>query len=155
MISFPCFSKELKIGYVDIFKIFNEYEKTKDYDKKLEKEKEDIEKKLDVKKEEIKKSQDKLSLLKEGKKSKEEEKLKTKVTEYRELERKALTDIKKDRDEKMKEIIEDINKVVEEHAKKNKFNLIVNQNAILYGDKAMDITAEILKISNQKYSKGK
>ena len=29
-------AKDLKIGYVDIFKIFNEYEKTKEYDKILE-----------------------------------------------------------------------------------------------------------------------
>ena len=56
--SFTSFSKELKIGYVDIFKVFNEYEKTKDYDKKLEQRREAAEEKLDAKKKAIKKMPD-------------------------------------------------------------------------------------------------
>lgn len=147
------FCKDLKIGYVDIFKIFNEYKKTEDYDKKLEKKKNEAEKKLDEKKETIKKIQGKLSLLKDKEREKEEQKISKEVESYRELERKAFVDIKKERDEKMKEIVEDINKIVEEYAKKHGYDLIVNENAILYGDKVMDITTDILKISNQKYKK--
>ncbi|MCK4519710.1 MAG: OmpH family outer membrane protein [Candidatus Omnitrophica bacterium] len=149
--SFPCFSKDLKIGYVDIFKVFNDYEKTKDYDKKLEKKKNDVEKNLEAKKTVIEKLQNKMSLLKEDKKAKEEEKLKKEIQEYREVEREAFTDIKKERDEKMKNIVEDIDKIIEDYAKKNDFDLVVNSNAILYGAKTMDITSQILKISNKKY----
>jgi len=146
-----CFSKELKIGYVNVFKVFNEYAKTKEYDEKLEKNKKEAEKKLEAKKEAIEKLQNKLSLLKEKERSSEEEKMKKEITEYRETERKALIDIKKERDEKMKEIIEDINKVVEDYAKKNKFDLIVNESSVLYGDKAMDITSDIMKLANKQY----
>lgn len=146
-----CFSKELKIGYVNIFKVFNEYGKTKDYDLKLEQNKKEIEKKLETKKETIEKIQNKLSLLKDSEKAKEEEKMKKEVNDYRDAERKALIDIKKERDEKMKEIIEDINKVIEDYAKKNKFDLIVNESAVLYGDKAMDITTDIMNLSNKGY----
>ncbi len=77
--SSTCFSKDLKIGYVDIFKVFNDYEKTKDYDKKLEKKKNDVEKNLEAKKTVIEKLQNKMSLLKEDKKAKEEEKLKKEI----------------------------------------------------------------------------
>jgi outer membrane protein len=146
-------AKDLKIGYVDIFKVFNDYKKTIDYDKTLEGKKEDAEKKLDAKKETIKKIKDKLSLLKEGEKAKEEAKMRKEAEEYQELQRKIFIDIKKERDEKMQEIIEDINKIVEEYAKKNKFDMVINQNAILYGDRVMDITDEILKISNQQYKR--
>ncbi len=149
--SSTCFSKDLKIGYVDIFKVFNDYEKTKDYDKKLEKKKNDVEKNLEAKKTVIEKLQNKMSLLKENKKAKEEEKLKKEIQEYREVEREAFTDIKKERDEKMKNIVEDIDKIIEDYAKKNDFDLVVNSNAILYGAKTMDITSQILKISNKKY----
>ena len=151
--SFALQAKELKIGYVDIFKVFNDYKKTIDYDKTLEVKKEDAEKKLDAKKETIKKIKDKLSLLKEGEKAKEEEKMRKEADEYQELQRKIFIDIKKERDEKMQEIIEDINKIVEDYAKKNKFDIVINENAILYGNKVMDITDEILKISNQQYKK--
>lgn len=150
---FKSFAAEIKVGYVDIFEIFNEYEKTKEYDKNLEKRKKALEKKLEVKKSDIEKIQNKLSLLKEGEKGKEEGKIAKKIEEYRELEREAFTDIKKERDEKMKEIIEDINKVIRSYAKKNKFSLVINENSVLYGDKVMDITSEILRISNKKHGK--
>lgn len=149
--SFPCFSENLKIGYVDIFKVFNEYGKTKEYDKKLEEKKSNVEKTLEEKKVIIEKLQNQMSLLKEDKKAKEEEKLKKEIQAYRELEREAFTDIKKERDEKMKSIVEDIDKVVDDYAKENGFDLVVNSNAILYGAKTMDITSQILSISNKKY----
>jgi outer membrane protein len=151
--SLNCFGKELKIGYVDIFKVFNEYEKTKDYDKMLEEKKEKEEKKLDKKKEEIEKLQDKLALLKKEEQDKQRVAIAQAVKEYRQLEREILTDLKKERDEKMKEIIDDINKVIKEYAKKEGFDLIINENAILYGEEVMDITSEILRIVNQRYKK--
>ena len=51
----------------------------------------------------------------------------------------------------MKEIFEDISKIVEEYANKNGYSLIFDQPAVLYGSKNMDVTSEILKIANQKY----
>lgn len=151
--SFIGFAKDLKIGYVDIFKVFNDYEKTKDYDKNLETNKKVAEDKLEKKREVIEKLQSKLSLLKEDEKAKEEEKLSKEVQEYRDLEREAFTDIKKERDDKMKDIVEDIDKIVKDYAKDNGFDLVVNSNSVLYGVKAMDITDEVLKISNKKYKK--
>ena len=152
-LSFTCFAKDLKIGYVDIFKVFNDYDKTKSYDTKLEAKKKAAEKKLEAKKILIEKMQQKLSVLKESQKKAEEEKIRKEVEAYQELNREAFVDIKRERDEKMKEIIEDINAVIKEYAKKNSFDLVINQSSILYGDKLMDVTSEILKISNQKYKK--
>ena len=151
--SSTCFSKDLKIGYVDIFKVFNDYEKTKEYDKKLEKKKNAAEKKLEEKKVTIEKLQNKMSLLKEEERAKKEEELSEEVKEYRALEREVFTDIKKERDEKMKDIVEDIDKIVKDYAKKNGFDLVVNSNAVLYGAKSLDVTSQILKISNDKYKK--
>lgn len=157
MVSFSstCFSKDLKIGYVDIFKVFNDYEKTKEYDEKLEVRKTAAEEKLEVKKEIIEKLQNKLGLLKDSQKVKEEAKLEKEINEYRDLEREVFTDIKKERDDKMKDIIEDINIIIKDYAKKNGFDLILNANTVLYGSKSMDITDQILKISNKNYKKKK
>jgi len=152
-LSFSCFAKDLKIGYVDIFKVFNDYDKTKGYDTKLEAKKKAAEKKLEAKKVLIEKMQQKLSVLKESQKKAEEEKIRKEVQAYQELNREAFVDIKRERDEKMKEIIDDINAVIKEYAKKNGFDLVINQSSILYGDTGMDVTSEILKISNQKYKK--
>ena len=148
-----CSGEDLKIGYVDIFQIFNEYDKTKDYDKVLEGERDKKEAELEKKKEEIKKMQDKLSLLKETEQDKERDKITQAATEYRDLEREALLDLKKKRDDKMKEIVEDINKVIEVYAQKSEFDLILNKSAVLYGEGGADVTDQILKIVNAKYKK--
>lgn len=145
------FAKELKIGYVDIFEVFNEYKKTKEYDKVLEREKGKEEKKLEKKKGEIEKLQSKLSLLNEDQQLKERGKLEDAVRDYRETERSAFIDLRKQRDEKMKEIIEDIDAVVQDYAKKNKFDLVINENAVLFGSNAFDITKQILKEVNSRY----
>jgi Skp family chaperone for outer membrane proteins len=48
----------------------------------------------------------------------------------------------------MKEIIQDIDKTISDYARKNNFDIILHGSAILYGDKGMDVTAEILKAVN-------
>ncbi len=147
-------AKELKIGYVDFLKVYNEYNKTKDYEKALEEKKEEKDKELKKKIEEIEKLQNKIQLLKEKEREKEKEDLDKAVKEYRELERKIVVDLRKERDEKMKEILQDIEKVIKEYAQKNNFDLILNENIILYStDKIMDITLEIMSLINNNYKK--
>jgi outer membrane protein len=148
-----CVAQDLKIGYVDILKVFNEYKKTKDYDDMLEKRKNIKEKELEKKKEEIKRRQEKLDLLKDEEQKKEREEIAKIAGEYREMERQYILDLRKERDEKMKEIIKDINKVVENYANKKDFDLILNKAAVLYGKKDIDLTDIILKIVNQRYKK--
>lgn len=147
------FCQELKMGYVDIFKIFNEYEKTKKYDSVLEERRGIKEKELELKKDEIKKMQDRMEILKDEEQKKEREKIVKIVGEYREKERQFVIDLKRDRDEKMREIIEDINKVIDDYAAKKNFDLIFNKGAILYGKKGMDLTEIILKKVDQKHKK--
>jgi len=147
------FTQELKIGYVDILKVFNEYQKTENYDKTLEKQKEEKESQLEKEKEAIKKMQEKLDLIKEKDQEKEKEKIIKAATAYREKERQFVLDLKKERDEKMKEIIDDINRVVDEYAQKEKYDLILNKGAVLSGKKGFDLTDVILKIVNQRFKK--
>ena len=87
-------AEDLKIGYVDIFKVFNDYEKTKKYDTTLEAKKKEAEAKLEQKKTDLEQMQKKLGVLKEAEKQKEQEKLTKAVEEYREIERTAFIDIK-------------------------------------------------------------
>lgn len=149
------FAKELKIGCVDAIEVFNEYEKTKDYDKVLESKKTDKEKKLESKGAELEKLQNKISVLKKEEQVKEKGNLEKTQKEFLELKRQAFIDLKKDRDEKMQEIIEDINKVIKDYAIKNGYDLMLYKSAVVYNDKTFDVTAEILKLVNGKYTKKK
>lgn len=152
-LSFDGLSKDLKIGYVEFFKVFNDYYKTKEYDQALEATKAEREKGLDAKKEEIEKMQGELGLLKDEKQKAQQEKISQAIQDYRKLESEIFADLKKERDEKMKEIVEDIDKIVEGYAEKEKFDLILNEGAIIYGNKAIDLTSEIIKRVNEKQKK--
>ncbi len=148
-----CFAQDLKIGYVDVLKIFSDYKKTKKYDKELEKKGEAAKKKLEAKLEIVNGLKSKLSVVKEDEKDKEEANLVKEAKEYDQLLRKADFDIRKERDEKMREILEDIDKIIKDYSEKNGFDLVVDERAVLYGAKGMDITDEILKIANKKFRK--
>ncbi|MBU1122940.1 MAG: OmpH family outer membrane protein [Candidatus Omnitrophota bacterium] len=146
-------NSDIKIGYVNVFDVFDKYSKTKEYDDALETVKDKKEVTLNKKKDEIEKMQSKLSLLKPQEQEEKQAEVAAEIESYRNLEREIYIDLKKDRDEKMKEILEDINLVVKDYAKKNKFDLIINENAVLYGEKIMDISSDILKIMNERYKK--
>ncbi len=147
------YGKDLKVGYADIVKVFNDYQKTKDYEKILDekKKKKEEESKLEEKKNEIIKMQDKLELLKDKEKEQQKEKIKKAVNEYRDLEAQIYSDLKKESDEKMKEIIDDINNAISNYAKSKGFDLILNKSAILYGKEGIDVTESVLKKLNEGY----
>jgi outer membrane protein len=147
------FAKDLKIGYVNFFEVFNEYKKTKEYDDNLTKKQDDKEKQLKQKSDDIEKMQSKISLLKDKEKEKEQQKLDSTVKDFRQIYSQARVDLKKERDEKMKEIVEDIEKTIKEYAKKNNYDFILHGSAILYADKAVDVTEDILKAVNNAYKK--
>lgn len=147
------FSKDFKIGYVNVMEVFDKYDKTKSYDESLEKIKLEKEEVLKKKKEEIDQIQSKLNLLKEEEREKKQKELAAAIEEYKNSERDIYTDLKKVRDEKMSEILKDLNDVITEYAKKNKFDLVLNENAVLYGAETMTITSEISKFMNERYKK--
>jgi len=155
LMSVSAYSKELKIGYADIFKIFNEYTKTKDYEKSLEEKKKsrESESKIEDKKNAIVKMQDKLDLLKSKEKEQQKEKIKKAITEYRSIESRIYADLKKESDAKMKEIISDINVAVKNYAVNNNFDLIINKSAILYGKDGIDVTNSVLNKIEEEYKK--
>lgn len=142
------FSKTDKVMYVDLFKVFNEYKKTKEYDEQLEKRKEEKKESWEEKQEQIKEMQDKAKLLSKKEKENMQEKINEKRRKLLKEKRSDLLDLRKDRDEKMEEILQEIKGVIEDYARKNKFDMIVKKAAVVYGDDSLDKTDEILKIIN-------
>lgn len=142
----------MKVAYVDLSKVFDEYTKTKEYDKTLEEKHSAFEKEHNKKLQEIKDTNDKLSLLKDEEKSKMMEKIDADKAALLEFDRQKQTDLKKQRDEKIREILGEIEKTIKDYAVQEKYNLIFNDKVLAYADASMDITAPILKILNDKYA---
>ena len=146
---------EGKIAWVDLSRLFNGYEKTKLYDGDLEKDskafEEDRQKMID----QVRDGQNKLTLLKEDEKKKLQEDLDKQRAQLVEYDRQKRTDLLKRRDEKVREILLEIEKVVSDYAKKEGYTLVLNDRVLVYGDQGYNITDPILKTLNENYSKAK
>ncbi|MCM8833223.1 MAG: OmpH family outer membrane protein, partial [Candidatus Omnitrophica bacterium] len=103
---------------------------------------------------EIKKMQEdyekKKNMMKPEEQTKKENELKGKIQE---LSKKYL-ETKQRLDERGKalenQIFENIKKAISQYAKKNGYSIIVDSRMILYGENAVDLTDEIIKLLNEK-----
>lgn len=140
-----------KIGYIDIPKVFDEYNKTKASDKLLEKASSQKQQERDKMVNDIKRMEDELELLSESAKKKKQDTIEEKIKGLREFDKRARDDLKKERDAMARDILKEIEETVTEYGKANGYTLILNDGAILYGEDNMDVTNEIIKILNNKY----
>lgn len=138
-----------KMGYVDLSRLFDEYYKTKEYDKVLEAEHTEFETTRNQKIEKIREAQGKLGLLAEDKKAGLEEEIEKMKTELLEFDRQKKTDLTKDRNEKIRGILLEIEQIVSDFAKKESYSLILNDRVLIYGSESIDITETILKELNK------
>jgi outer membrane protein len=140
------FAQEPKIGFVNLSRLFDEYGKTKDYDAKLETRHKDFENSRNERIEKIREAQGKLALLAEGKKSELEIQIEDMKAELLEYDRQMKADLTKERNDKIREILLEIESKVSEYAQKENYSLILNDRVLIYGAKSIDLTEELLKI---------
>jgi len=142
-------AKEYKIGYVDLMKVFDEYQKTKDAEKVLA-EKGKV-KETDRKKiiDELRKLKDEQALLSEAKKAEKQGVIDSKIANLQEFDRKARDELVKERNDLLGGIMKDIEKVVTDYAKEAGYDIVLNSRTLLYGTEQGDLTNEILKRLNK------
>jgi len=154
LLASPVFAQGVKkVGFLDLSKLFDNYEKTKEYDKVLEGEHSGYEKERNAKIEKLKEAQGKLALLKEDEKKKMEEEIEVMRNELVEYDQAQRVDLTKKRDEKIREILLEIEKIVSDYAKKEKFDMILNDRVLIYGSDALNVTDQILTILNESFNK--
>jgi len=141
-----------KIGTMDLSKTFDGYAKTKEYDTYLEGKTKEYEKERNEKIDKLRDAQQKFEIVKEEEKKKLQDEIEKMRTDLIEYDRQKKTDLTKERDEKIREILLEIEKVVSDYAKKEGYAYILNDRVLIYGDKANDISELILKILNDGYS---
>jgi len=144
---------DLKIAYVDLGKVFDSYQKTKEFDAVLQSEGESFQKARDGMVQKIEDAQSKLDLMKDAEKASMQadiEKQKNDVIAYDKEKR---TELAKRRDDKVREILTEIQGVASNIAKKDGYTFILNDRVMLYGDPQFNITDEVLKTLNDSYKK--
>ena len=138
-----------KFAYVDLTKIFSEYTKTKDYDKVLGDKQSAYESERGKMVAEVKGFQDKLNLLSDKDKEAKKTELENKIKNLQEFDRQKQGDLRKEQDERMKELLKDINEAIKQYAEKEGYTMVFNDRVLVYQDKSLDITDKIVAIVNK------
>lgn len=139
---------ETKIGYVNLGQIFDGYVKTKNSDTVLEKKGKQKEAELEGRLNELKKMRENLELINpEARESKARE-IEEKSDELQRFRNNTARDLRRERDTIAKGLLEEIQRTLVDYAKANGFSLIVDSQALLYGQEAYDVTDEVLALLN-------
>lgn len=140
----------LKIGYVSLTRVFDQYKKTVDYDKVLEQKSTEYKKQLNDLVAKIQESERKITLLKEPERTALADQMEKDKQALKDFMQKNETDLRKDRDDKIREILLEIEGVVKDYAQKEKYDIILNDRVLIYGGETFDLTQKILDILNAK-----
>lgn len=143
------FCQDLKIGYVNMRRVFHEYKKTKDFNQKLEGEDAKVKKEIDKKTQAIRKLRDSIDLLSEDAKQKKQPELRQKIKDLDDFRRNKVEGFLQKKDAMFKEIREDILAVSTEYAKKNNYNILFDEAVFVYSTKNYDVTDKIIKELNK------
>ncbi|MEI7998594.1 MAG: OmpH family outer membrane protein [Candidatus Omnitrophota bacterium] len=151
LLTSSAYAKDLKIAYVELGGVFNNYQKTKDYDVTLQKESQDAQKQIEQMISKIRDDQGKLALLKEDEKQKLQTSIDKAKLDLLDFQKQKRTELAKKFEDMRNQIVLEIEKIVSDIAKKESYTYIFNDTAILYADKETNITAQVLKVLNDSY----
>ena len=101
--------------------------------------------------EKVRDAQGKLALLKESEKQKTQADIDKQQADLIEFNKQKMTELAKQRDEKVREILLEIEKNVSAMAKKEGYDMIFNDRVLVYGDQGMNLTEKVLKGLNDSY----
>ena len=143
-------AEEFKIGYVNLAKVFDGYQRTKSSDAVLEKKGKEKEDELQGRMSELKKLRQNLELLNDDVRETKTREIEQKADELQRFRNATARDLRRERDKVAKDILGEIQKAVEDYAKTNGFSVIFDERSLLYGQATYDLTDAILKTLNSR-----
>jgi len=144
---------DLKIAYVDLSKIFDGYQKTKEFDAVLQSEGEAFQKQRDGMVQKIQDAQNKLDLMKDSEKVTMQEQIEKQKNDVIAFDKEKRSQLAKRRDDKVREILAEIQGIVSNLAKKEGYTYVLNDRVMIYGDSQFNVTDAVLKTLNDSYKK--
>ena len=140
---------EQKIGTVDLSRAFDGFQKTKDAEKTLEVEASKKKEERDKRVEEIKRLKGELDLLNEKGKKEKQAVIDQKVQELQAFDREVNDSLRQERDRVIQQILKEIDGVIDAYGRDNGYTFLLNDRALLYRSKELDLTDQIIAILNQ------
>ncbi len=144
-----------KIGYVDLSRVFDEYLKTKEFDKALEGK--GAQKQIDRDKmvNEVKKLRDEAELLSAKAKEEKQASIDEKIKTLQDFDRNTRDALRKERDVMVRDILKEIEAVIQNFGKSQGYSFIFNDRVLVFKSESADLTAQIVKVLNDSYASKK
>lgn len=141
-----------KIGYVDMAKVFDEYLKTKDFDKSLEGKGAQKQGEREKMVNEIKKLRDEAELSSAAAKEEKQAKIDEKIKALQEFDRNTRTALGKERDTMVRDILKEIESVIQDYGKAQGYSFIFYDRALAYKGESNNVTFQVIKVLNDAYA---
>ena len=142
-----------KVGVVSLNRLMGNYQGAKSSVDKLRQIGEGKQQERERIVSEIKKMRQGLELLNEEARSKRQQQMEEKMKELAQFDREARTLLLKEQEQERDVVFREIEAVVSAFAKEKGFDLVLNDQAVLYGTEGLDITDQVLGILNERYAK--
>lgn len=155
ILSMPSDAWAEKIAFVDVAKIFDGYQKTKDNDAKLQAAGKKKEEERDALVHEVRRLKDEQALLAEGAREKKQEAVDAKVRELQEFDAQARRDLGEQRNQTVRAIFKDIDEVVQRYGERKGMDFVFNDRVLLYRSNRFDVSKDVLDELNRNYQKEK
>lgn len=149
----PAAAEAQKIGFVDIARVFDEYQRTKESDKALEAKSKEKETELKGRVDELKKLREGMELLSDKAKEERQKQVEDKSDELQRFQLAAQNELRRQRDAIARDILKEINDTVQAYAKAQGYDLMLNERTLVYGAPNLDLTDAVLKQLNGQYAK--
>ena len=144
-----------KIGYVDLARIFDEYQKTKEFDKSLESKGAQKQAERDKMVAEVKRSRDEAELLSAKAKEDKQGAIDEKIKVLQDFDRNTRDSLRRERDTMVKDILKEIEAVIQDFGKSQGYSFIFNDRVLVYKSEGSDLTPQVVKALNDSYTKKK
>ena len=144
-----------KIGYVDLARVFDEYNKTKEFDKTLEAKGATKQGDRDKMVADVKKLRDEAELLSAKAKDDKQAVIDEKIKVLQEFDRTTRDALRKERDGMVRDILKEIELVIQDFGKAQGYGYIFNDRVLVYKSEGNDLTAQVIKVLNDNYTKKK
>jgi outer membrane protein len=149
------FAEGEKIAYVDVAKVFDEFQKTKENDRVLQEAGKKKEEERDALVHEIRQIKDEMVLLADDAKAKKQEILEAKMKELQDFDKDARSALGDQRNKVVQEIFKDIDNAIQRYGERKGLDYIFNERALVYRSPKYDVTKEIIDELNKGYGKKK
>ena len=154
-LSAPLRAEGEKFAYVDIAKVYDNYQMTKDNDRTLQEAGRKKEEERDALVHEIRQLKDEITLLNDSAKAEKQKEIEKKIGTLQDYDQDAKMELGDQRRTIVQDIFKNIDEAVNRYGERKGIDLIFNDKSLLYQNPKYDITEDVLQELNKEYTKKK